>query len=188
MDKTDEQIVALKNQQEKKERDILKEGAVINNKVSQFKQVEILGKRLVIEVPSNFEELDFEIQKIKYPSEQRPQYIMTDPTTSVNIGISILNYPISKSQVEEGSDEMKKILKATNPATEFYKSGVENLEELKIAWFEYKSYAIDDQMYNIMFVSSYKGEFLHGNFNCRFSNHTEWKEPALAMIKSLRVI
>ncbi|MCL1924633.1 MAG: hypothetical protein FWF50_03515 [Defluviitaleaceae bacterium] len=187
MDKTDEQIIALKNQQEKKDRDILKDGAIINDNISHFKEVSILDSKLIIEVPNNFEEMNLEIAKIKYPSEQRPQYIMTNPSTSTNIGLSLLDHPINETQVEEGSDELKRVLKATNPAIEFYKSGVEKLEDLKISWFEYKSYAIDDQMYNIMFVSSYEGKFLHGNFNCRFSEHTEWREPALTIIKSLKI-
>jgi len=187
MDKTDEQIITLKAQQEKKDRDIIKEGAYINGTVVGFKEVEVLDGKLTIEIPKNFEDMDMTVAKMKYPSEQRPQCIKTNPSNSTNIGLSILDHPISEAQVEEGSEEMKRILKAVNPATEFYKSGLEQSEDFRISWFEYKSFAIDDQMYNIMFVSSYKGKFLHGIFNCRFSKHTEWREPAIEIIKSLKI-
>ena len=152
-----------------------------------YKHEVILENQLEILLPTNFSDMPIEIAKEKYPSEERPQCIKTDSSTMIDIGISLHDeIPIAENSIADVIEDMKYVLKKTNPAMEFYESGIEELEDFNIGWMDYKSFAIDDQMYNIMFVASVKGKMLHGVFNCGYSAHVEWRDRGLQIIKSIR--
>lgn len=44
--------------------------------------------------------------------------------------------------------------------------------------FDFKSYGIDEQMYNMMCTISFHGGILHGIFNCLDRDSEDWKEVA----------
>jgi hypothetical protein len=121
------------------------------------------------------------------PSELRPQCIKTSPDTATNIGMSILDVPISESNLEKDANDLKLVLKKTNPALQFYNTGLEELKSFKLAWFDFKSFGIDGDMYNIMFIAPVEGKMLHGIFNCAFEEYNDWKSPALQMLKSFKL-
>jgi len=186
MDKLDEKIISLRKQQQKKQNSNIEEGAYINNAMTEFVLEEILDNQFTVLIPSYFADMSIEDAKAKYPSEQRSQCIKTSPDTSVNLGVSLLDFPVSEEHLKQESEEIQSIIKKSNPATEFYLSGIEELEDFKLAWFEYKSFAIDGQMYNIMFIASVDNKMLHGMFNCSLDERDNWQDLALKMVKSIR--
>ena len=187
MDNLDEKIIALRNQNLKKQNSNIETGVYINNTLVEFAEQSVLDDQFTILIPSCFEEMSPEDARLKYPSEQRPQHIVTTQDTSVNLCISLLDVPASNDQTPQNVLEMKSILKMTNPATEFFESGLEALEDFDLAWFEYKSFAIDGQIYNIMFTASAYDKMLHGAFNCTFGHQDAWRDPALQMLKSIKL-
>ena len=186
MDNLDEKILSLRNQQQKNQNSNIEKGAFINYSLVKFIEAEALDGQFTVLIPSNFVEMSPEQARLKYPSELRPQCIKTTPDTSVNLCLNLIDYPANEETLKFDADEMKRALKNTNPATEFYKSGIEQLEDFKLAWFEFKSFAIDGQMFNIMFTAPAKGKMLQGVFNCLFEDSESWQKIALQMIKSIK--
>lgn len=183
MDNLDEMIVEMRQKQQSKN---TSDEMHLSTELSGFKYVVILEDELEMIVPKDFTDMDVTIAKNKYPSEQRPQCIKTSPNTTVDFGISLVNIDISGLILEECAEDLKGVLKKTNPAMEFFDSGVEELDDFNLAWFDYKSFAVDGQMYNIMFVANHNKKMLHGMFNCIFSSRIEWQDTALKCIKSIR--
>ena len=89
---------------------------------------------------------------------------------------------------DELRDQSLEALKRLNPAFVFYESGVDK-RHVTVGWFEFKSYGLDTDVYNLMFVSRIGGKMLHGIFNCDYEDVLEWREPAqiyLDRIKQLQ--
>jgi len=189
MDNLDEKIIALRNLQKSQNGEQstqITDGVYINDNFLTFHEVEMLEDKITMLLPEDFTTMREDIAKIKYPSESRPQCIKTSRDTAVNIGMSLFPAPIDENNLDNELNDLKKILKNVNPAFEFYRTDIEDLEDFKLGWFDYKSFAIDQQMYNIMFVASIDGQMLHGFFNCPYSGHDQWMDAALQMIRSIK--
>jgi len=186
MDKLDEKIISMRNQQKNQNVDIEK-GVYIDHSLVEFVEVEAIRGNFTVLIPSTFREMSNEEARNKYPSELRPQCIKTSHDTSVNLGMTLIaEYPATDETLENDTLEIKNALKKTNPAIEFYETGIEQLEDFKLSWFEFRSFALDGEMYNLMFLAPAKGQLLHGVFNCLFELSENWKEPALQMLKSIK--
>lgn len=57
---------------------------------------------------------------------------------------------------DELRDQSREALKRLNPAFVFYESGVDK-RHVPVGWFEFKSYGLDTDVYNLMFVSRIGG-------------------------------
>ena len=83
---------------------------------------------------------------------------------------------------------MKVIIKKTNPANVFYEDGVLEVDSKNIGFFEFKSYAIDDSLYNMMFFLEFEGKTLMGTFSCKHRDSKEWRDIGFQIIKTVRVV
>jgi len=187
MTKLDEQILDLRYEEKKHTLSSLEDGFYIKDELVEFQEVEIEGKNLTIYTPQSFTTMELEVAKIKYPSEQRPQWIKTNTNNSINICVSLIDTPINEQNLEKEMAGYKSLLKNMNPSIEFYQSKIEPLEDFKLAWFDYKSFAIDNQIYNIMFFASVENQMLHGIFNCLYNDREDWQTPAIQMIQSIKI-
>jgi len=185
----DETIINLRKEKNKSENTSIETGLYINDILTCFHEVEVLNEFKIM-LPTDFITLSEVQAKIKYPSEQRPQIIKTNEETSVNIGFSLVtvDIPINDTNIKKEAEELRKILKQLNPAMEFYSLEVEQLEDFKLAWFDYKSFALDGKMYNIMFVAGVgENKMLHGIFNCKSGMHKDWQTAAIGMLKTIKL-
>ncbi|MCL1924198.1 MAG: hypothetical protein FWF50_01280 [Defluviitaleaceae bacterium] len=190
-DKIDEKIIDLINHNQKLDRDIMNDGAYIHNQIINFKDLELFNGKIVTKIPSYFEYISEEIAKLKYPAEGRPEHILSNKDSSVTFGYSIINEPIKKTEVEDAMKQIKGVIKATNPASDFYSDGLLNSEEentLNIAWFDYNTFGIDEQIYNITFIAEFESKIFFGTFNCPMREINEWKKPSLECIKNTKII
>jgi hypothetical protein len=63
----------------------------------------------------------------------------------------------------------------TTPETVFYESGEVIGKNCDGYWFEYKSFTISDEAYNLQFLLGSGHIFLLGVFNCCIRYFDEWK-------------
>lgn len=178
----------LKFRQEKaKDKINLEDGLYVKDELLRFIRFNLLGNKFSVMLPSTFSIMPLHLAEIKYPSVQRPKEIWSSPDTETNFGISHLDVEVKPEEVIETTKEAKMILQKTNPHMEFYKSGFEELPDCKLAWFDYKSFGIGQDMYNIMFISSVEGKMLHGVFVCLFDELETWSDIALKIVQSIKV-
>ncbi len=127
-------------------------------------------------------------RKLKYPSESRPEIIKCNEEGNICITLNVINSPLDEESVEKLKDGMKVIIRKTNPSNVFYEDGVLEVDSKNIGFFEFKSYAIDDSLYNIMFFLEFEGKTLMGTFSCLYKECQEWREIAFQVIKTIRII
>lgn len=188
--RVDEKILDFINAAEEKEarKDICKGPVKIGDRYYEFEEKEFFDEKLKMYIPKDFEEMSLAARKRKYPSESRPDIIKCNESGSICITLKIINSPLDEEHVEKLKDVMKTIIKKTNPANVFYEDGILEIQDKNIGFFEFKSYAIDDSLYNIMFFLEFEGKTLMGTFSCKHRDSKEWRDIGFQVIKTVRVV
>ncbi|SNS15304.1 hypothetical protein SAMN05446037_100514 [Anaerovirgula multivorans] len=186
MEYMDEKILKMKNQFKKYENKDIMGTVHIGEEKFEFEDVEFFDGKMTMRIPEVFTDMPLEMAKMKYPSEQRPQSIKTNEDGSVNITLSLFDEAIEKDQIKECRNGFRSIIKRMNPSTLFFDNEIMDMEDTKIGYFDYRSPALDDNLYNIMFVRAIDSKLLMGTFNCIFKDMEEWKPVALQMILSIK--
>ena len=75
----------------------------------------------------------------------------------MNFTFSLFPAPLSGEEAAPTARQAADALKKVNPAFQFYDRETEPLGNSQIAWFDYKTYGLDDQLYNIMAVTPIGG-------------------------------
>ena len=175
----DEQIIAVKKQMKALQTANIKEqGIYIGEEYFKFQSVHIFDN-VSIYLPESFIEMPDKIRKMKYPSDNRPDVIKTNLNTNINFAFNWLENLNCINQGEELSGQIKDVLIKTNPSFVFYEDrNGKTYSGNIIKMFDFKSYGIDEQMYNMMCTISFHGGILHGIFNCLDRDSEDWKEVA----------
>lgn len=190
MEYIDEKILEFINKAEKdmKVKSIYEGPIKIGDKYYEFEEREFFEGELKVYIPNTFEEMAENLKELKYPSSNRPKIIQTDETGGINITFNPIDSELDEDSVEELKDGMKNIIKKLHPSNVFYTDGVEEVEGKNIGYFEFKSSAIDDFLYNIMFFFEFRGETMMGTFSCIYSDYQEWRDIGFQLMKSVRVV
>lgn len=183
----DEKILEYRRRARNEKYSTLETGMYIKNELVQFEEKELFPNKMSIMLPSSFVTLPSNLAKLKYTSEQRPQIIKTSLDTSVNVAFNLLDVDIQDDQVEFLLMQSREALKKLNPAFVFFDSRVEK-NDLTLGWFEFKSYGLDDSVYNLLFITQIGGKMAQGVFNCKYEDAIEWRDAAHQIINSIRDI
>lgn len=184
MDFLDEEILEYRKNIKKSKFSTLQTGMYINDEVVHFAAVKILEEKVEVMLPDAFVDMPANLAKLKYMSEQRPQVIKTSLDTTVNFTFSIYEIDLTERDIDAVIHQFKNLIQKVNPAYVFDEIIIK--EEKSIGWFGFKSYGIDEQIYNIMYVKPIDGKLLYGVFNCMYRDMEEWKDAALQVIDSIR--
>lgn len=187
MEFMDEKIIETRNREERQKQNInILDGIIMKGKFLKFHEVLFFNDELSALIPESFHEMPAKMAKIKYPSENRPQVIQSNEDGSVNFAFSRLNSLIPPDQMRTIGTAIKSMIARVQPAAVFYEEKEEPLENTQIEWFDFKGYAIDSQIYNLIFVTSMGNRLILGIFNCLFADCEEWKPIAHQMMLSLK--
>lgn len=189
MEYQDEKIAELKKQlRRQKYTDIKGEGVFINNQLVKF-GARTVNDRVELYIPEAFIDMPEEIKLMKYPSVSRPQCIYTSLDGSVNFAFSLIDQSTPDSQVVSLTAQMMEVIHKSNPAAVFDQEASELLVSgHPICMFDFKSYGIDEQMYNMSCFTPLSSGTLHCTFSCVDGDSEDWKDVAWKAFKTIREI
>lgn len=196
----DEQIIDMMNKAEQK-----KESSKVNQSETVeerniYTGVRIFGKWIYFErsllakdtitmmLPKNFVPLDPDMTKNKYPSEHRPETILTDETGTINLMFQYMEGEVSDATIENFRNQIFGMMKRVNPDIKEREIGSVDVLGKKIAYVEFSNPAMDGKLYNLMFYLAVKGQPLMGSFNCRTKEMKYWRPVAFEMIQSIETV
>ena len=188
--RVDEKILDYINvMEDKKERKDITDGQVkINDCFYEFEETEFFDGALKMHIPNTFFDMPLEARKFKYPSENRPEIIKCNNTGRIVITLNIIESPLNDEYVGQLKEMMILINKRLNPANIFFDEGIIEVDSKKTAYYDFKSSALDDYLYNFVFLFEFKGKTLMGTFSCGYSSHEQWKDNIVfQMIKTIRI-
>ena len=147
----DEKMIESMNLYKKGTSGNIEDGFCIKEKMYYFKKEEFFQSHIQVMLPEVFVDLPEDIRRMKYPNEQRPPIIKSNLEEGMDFTFNILDYPKEFRTIDKVSQFMKNVLKTMNPAFQFYEEKVERLGDMEMAWFDFKSFGLDGNMYNIYY-------------------------------------
>lgn len=139
-------------------------------------------------LPVVFEPMDQSLAKIKYPSENRPDFILSNPETTITANFSHKRDLLDDDEVEEFKNIIQESIMKMYPSSKVIESNTIEVDGHKIAYFDFITPAIDSEIYNLMFFFSLKGRLLMGAFNCLKLDMFDWKDIFLQMLHSIQFL
>lgn len=183
MDYLDKEIMEFRKSAKKSKYNSLETGMYIKDRLVHFKETRVLNDKVSVMLPEGFVDMPHEAAKMKYPSEQRPQVIKTSDDGTVNFTFSLYEVEFNERQTEDALGQFKAVIRKVNPAFIFYDFVIET--DKALGWFDFKSYGLDEQIYNVMYIIPVEGKLMHGIFNCLYRDILEWKEPVHQIMMSV---
>lgn len=188
MESVDIKIAEALNQYKAESYGNIENGVFVKEELIRFEKMELFDGQVTVMLPEGYIDMPIAMQKIKYPSESRPQVIKCNEEGDVNFTFSLLNSPLEKSAVQSLEKQMKKIIRKVQPSNVFYNEGIVEKESTTIGWFEYKSPTIDMPLFNIMYCAAVNGKTLQGVFNVPYASWKQWKEIMINVVKTIECV
>lgn len=163
----------------------LKSGMYIENRIERFVNAKLFDDQMEIILPESFGIMPDSYLKIKYPSQFRPQIILTKADLSVNLGFTLFSQGVSEEELESLAVQMKNIIKRANPMAQFYSQEIVDTTNCTKVWFDFRTQALDEAIYNIQFLTIINSCIMQGVFNCLYRNVDEWYEMIKQIIESI---
>lgn len=151
-----------------------------------YYQLISISEKICIKIPNTFYLASDTYIKNRYFSINRPKKVWIEDLYNVNC----IFYPIEKDNQELESvlkDAKQEIMLGYNKVV-FYDIQKIVTADIESMWFDFKSYAESEMVYNLIFFADIEGLRILGIFNCRFALYTVWREIVIYMIKSITLI
>ncbi len=139
------------------------------------------GMGFSIQIPQGFSVMDENQAAEIFRSENRPPVFFATPGRNEGITFQILEEK-GNMEPEEYGKKAGQMLEQLDSRTVFYGSGMER----EAYWMEYKSFAAQEIIYNILFLFWAGGKMIMGTFYCLFQNYDIWKPDILHMLHTIR--
>ena len=139
-------------------------------------------------LPEKFELMNEDIARRKYPSEHRPELIMTDETGTVNLMFQYMEGEVTDETVEALRNQVFGMMKRVNPGIKEQEIGTMQISGKTVPYVEFSNPVIDGKLYNLMFYLSVNGRPLMGSFNCQTKVMKYWRSVAFEMVQSIELL
>lgn len=140
------------------------------------------GMGFSVQIPSEFEQADEDDASEIYWSEKRPMIILITSEREKGITFQFLNEEIADETLYECRETVKQLIEKIDERCVFYNTG----EESGAVWFDYKSFAKNEAVYNLVFLFQTGQKKVLGTFFCIFEVYDTWKPAVLTMLKTIK--
>lgn len=183
----DEEFIQLLREglEDARNQDIRKGSVWVGGDEVLFTEREIMKKKLWMWLPQDFRLLGQERAERKYPDENGPDIIYTNPQTTVNVTFS--PQTLAGGYEKEICIFMERQIRESYPGSSILGIKTISAGELPIECLEFVVPAMDARIYNQMFFMPLDARLLIGNCNCLEQERDEWEEVFDQMQASIRV-
>jgi hypothetical protein len=129
-----------------------------------------------------------EMMKLKYPSERRPTFVLTNKSGSINVAFNHTKNKASQDNIEHHKKVFEKTFKNLYPSAKWIDAGVKKVNGRKVGFQELITPAIDTKIYNLMFYTDLEGRLLLCTFNCTVKDKKAWQKSAHEIMNSLTIL
>ncbi len=135
-------------------------------------------------IPKLFQSADKETADEIFWSENQPEILFLNPEQNTGITLQTLKEETPHAK-ELTIETIKQLLEKLDDRTVCYDMGqAEN--EIKVDWLEYKSFAIDGRVYNVLFLFNIGKEKMLGTFYCPFEEYGTWKPMIWDIMQTIK--
>lgn len=145
------------------------------------------GQGFCMEFIEGFGEAEEDMEGSVFLSGYRPKKMFICPGKHAGFTFQALETgAISENgNMENLREELRHILMRSDRKTVFYEEG-QISGGILVFWFDYKSFAVDERVYNLMFLFQAGESLILGTFYCIFQDYDRWKPEVLRVLKTVR--
>lgn len=171
----DERIIALRIREKKKRYDTIEKGIYIGEQLYKFCETLLFDDSLQILLPAGFSHMPEEKIRYKYPSEFRPQVIISNESGTVNFTFSRFEQSASWEQLPELMANLQTAILNLNPSVLVFHQSQMEVKDKSVPWMDLKSFAMDGSLYNYIFLFLADEKPVLGMFNCLYHESEGWQ-------------
>lgn len=157
----------------------------IDNQIIDFAEFHFYDDQIRMYMPTTFVEMEPDLKDIKYPSSRRPDYIYTSESTSINVTMKIMEQQLQEEELADFTETMMTILQKLQPDAEMLDIGMQEVNGLQIGYFDFISKALDNKIYNLMFLFLAGDKVVTGSVNCLKKEMDIWQPIAYGMLETI---
>ena len=98
-------------------------------------------------------------------------------------GITLQKFEDARTRVSMTG--IRQMLEKLDDRLVFYDTGMET-DGIKVHWLEYKSFAADVRVYNVLFIFATGSKEILGTFYCRFEEYEHWKPVIWEIMRTIK--
>lgn len=137
--------------------------------------------------PAGFKQLTKEEIAKKYFRGNPPQYVFGIRSLSVNVAVTFSNAKVSPEQLPEYKEAMEEMLPRLIPGLQWLTRELIDVDGRKWFHLEMTSYAIDTDIHNHLYATSFDGKLLIFGFNSTVKEYSQMKEPLEKSFRSIKL-
>ncbi|MDQ3684842.1 MAG: hypothetical protein M3430_04480 [Acidobacteriota bacterium] len=137
--------------------------------------------------PAGFKAWTEEQIKTKYIRGNPPQYVFANVTGTVTVAVTFSPARVAPEQIQEYKESMEQILPRLIPGLEWVTREFVEIDGRKWMHLEMKSYAIDTDIHNHLYSTSFNGKALIFGFNSTVKDYLKVKEKLLKSAQSIKL-
>lgn len=160
---------------------------IIEDETIEFTKMDFYDGQIQMRIPAAFEVMESDLMDIKYPSSRRPDYIYTSESTSINVTLKIMEQQIKAEELEDFTQTMMEILQKMQPTTKMLDIGFNEVNDVQIGYFDFITPALDNKIYNLMFLFIVGENVTMGSINCLKKEMNIWKLIAYGMMETISI-
>lgn len=150
-----------------------------------FKRCSFFNKKLNVMIPVRFIDMPNEIKKIKYSRIINENVIKTNNNFTIDIVFELVDKYEEYLDLETEMENQLKLLKEVQPLYCIYENSIDIINNKKVCWYDFRSSAIDCQLYNLFFIMEIDNKLLIGKFICNIIKAEVWKKVFLEIISTI---
>lgn len=134
-----------------------------------------------IRIPDGFARADEKTAEKIYWSQRRPTVILLTGEGKAGITFQALEEELQRDDLFTAREIIRGVLSKLDPRTVVYDTG----EEGEALWFDYKSFAGNETVYNLVFLFQGNEKKILGSFYCSFEAYDRWRPEVLDMLNTI---
>lgn len=140
------------------------------------------GMGFSVRIPEEFKRADGENTSDIFWSEKRPEVILTSSKREEGLTFQLLNEEMDGEALLDCRKIVKQLIEQIDGRCVFYDMG----EKSEAVWFDYKSFAENEVVYNLVFLFQTGQRKILGTFFCLFKEYDKWKPIILNMLETIQ--
>ncbi len=142
------------------------------------------GGEICFVVPGVFVKNRKEDTAHKYLYECRPEILYQEMAGKCDFLFQTVDRQSGK--LEECLEAAKRALRCNDEKIIWYGSGEADAGTGRAGWFEFKSFAESEEIYNMIFMAETETQRVYGAFHCIFEEYDKWKPIVIRMLENMQ--
>ena len=142
---------------------------------------------IAFDTPPGFRQLSAAEIATKFPARNPPAVVYGNNDNTVTVAVTFSTSKVAPSQLEALKTSMEQVLPRAIPNLVWVNREIVNANDRQWVHLEMKSSAIDTDIHNNMYLTSYQGQMLGFNFNATTSNFPTNQKALHESFRSIRI-